>query len=123
MCVRANGSVIRSCKDGPYIFEDFEFDRTTITQFNVLCEDGFIEGFFISPAFTGCCYMLGLMIGSFIFGFLSDHYGRRLGLLGCILVSSTASLVGAFMPEYWSYLALRLVSAVGAVGLFNATFT
>ena len=77
----------------------------------------------LQPAFTGCCYMLGLMIGSFIFGFLSDHYGRRLGLLGCILVSSTASLVGAFMPEYWSYLALRLVTAVGAGGLFNATFT
>ena len=58
MCVRANGSVIRSCKDGPYIFEDFEFDRTTITQFNVLCEDGFIEGFFISVSIkvlTCCC--------------------------------------------------------------------
>ena len=27
------------------------------------------------------------------------------------------------MPGYWSYLALRIVTAVGAVGLFNSTFT
>ena len=47
MCVRANTSVdvIRSCKQGPYIFEDFEFERTTITQFNILCER---ESFIIS---------------------------------------------------------------------------
>ena len=48
MCVRANTSdhqTIRSCKRGPYIFEDFEFERTTITQFNVLCER---ESFIIS---------------------------------------------------------------------------
>ena len=27
------------------------------------------------------------------------------------------------MPDYWSYLALRLLTAVGSVGLFNSTFT
>ena len=67
--------------------------------------------------------MIGLLIGSFVSGWLSDIYGRKLGLLGCIIVSSTASLVGSFMPTYWSYLALRIVTAIGAVGLFNATFT
>ena len=67
--------------------------------------------------------MMGLLIGSFLSGYLSDIYGRKIGLLGCILVSSTGSLVGAFMPDYWSYLALRIVTAIGAVGLFNSTFT
>ena len=67
--------------------------------------------------------MMGLLIGSFLSGYLSDIYGRKYGLLGCILVSSTGSLVGAFMPDYWSYLALRIVTAIGAVGLFLSTFT
>ena len=67
--------------------------------------------------------MMGLLIGSFLSGYLSDIYGRKIGLLGCILVSSTGSLVGAFMPDYWSYLALRILTAIGAVGLFNSTFT
>ena len=67
--------------------------------------------------------MMGLLIGSFLSGYLSDIYGRKYGLLGCILVSSTGSLVGSFMPDYWSYLAVRVVTAIGAVGLFNSTFT
>ena len=67
--------------------------------------------------------MMGLLIGSFLSGYLSDIYGRKIGLLGCILVSSTGSLVGAFMPDYWSYLSLRILTAIGAVGLFNSTFT
>ena len=67
--------------------------------------------------------MMGLLIGSFLSGYLSDIYGRKYGLLGCILVSSTGSLVGAFMPDYWSYLAMRVVTAIGAVGLFNSAFT
>ena len=31
-----------------------------------------------------------------------------MALLGSMVVSTSASLVGAFMPGYWSYLALRL---------------
>ena len=27
------------------------------------------------------------------------------------------------MPDYWSYLAMRIITAVGAVGLFNSSFT
>ena len=37
------------------------------------------------------------------------RFGRKMAILGSMLVSTTASLVGAFMPEYWSYLTLRLL--------------
>ena len=67
--------------------------------------------------------MIGLLIGSFLWGWLSDIYGRKLGMLGCIIVSSTGSMVGSFMPTYWSYLALRILTAIGSGGLFNASFT
>ena len=35
-----------------------------------------------------------------------------MALLGSIVVSTSASLVGAFMPGYWSYLALRLTDKI-----------
>ena len=74
-------------------------------------------------AFTGSAYMVGLMIGSLVCGYTSDKFGRKIAMLGCILTSTIASLAGSFMPDYWSYLSLRVLTACGAVGLFNESFT
>ena len=53
-------------------------------------------------------YMVGLMIGSFGCGWMADRVGRKKTLFVSILLSSVGSLVGAFMPEYYSYLMTRL---------------
>jgi len=103
-----------------YVYPNFEFEETTVTKFNLLCDN---TDFVKSVAFTGSAYMFGLMVGSFLCGWCSDRFGRKMALLGSMVVSTSASLVGAFMPGYWSYLALRFLTAVGAVGLFNESFT
>lgn len=36
-CVRTNSSITKTCSQGPYIFEDFEFTETTVTRFSILC--------------------------------------------------------------------------------------
>lgn len=36
-CVETNTGVVKTCTQGPYIFQDFEFDETTVTRFNILC--------------------------------------------------------------------------------------
>jgi len=118
-CKRLSGTEIR-CNNGPYIFDDFEFTNTTVTRFNVLCDN---DTWWHNVAFTGSAYMVGLMIGSFVCGYTSDKFGRKRAMLGCILTSTIASLAGSFMPDYWSYLSLRVLTACGAVGLFNESFT
>jgi MFS family permease len=37
----------------------------------------------------------------------SDKYGRKLVIMLSIAASAIGSLVGAFMPEYWSFLITR----------------
>jgi len=115
-----SGNTVIECKYGPYIFDDSVFSETTVTRFNVLCANA---PEYHNVAFTGTAYMLGLMIGSIIAGYCSDKFGRKIAILGCILVSSIGSLAGSFMPDYWSYLALRFITALGAIGLFNESFT
>ena len=51
--------------------------------------------------------MAGLMIGSFLGGYFSDKLGRKIVLMAAIVVSSGGSLMGAFMPDYYSYLFSR----------------
>jgi len=116
-CVQLSDE-IEHCQS--YVYPNFEFEETTVTKFNLVCAN---TDFVQSVAFTGSAYMFGLMVGSFICGWCSDRFGRKIAILGSMLLSTTASLVGAFMPDYWTYLVLRFLTAVGGVGLFNEAFT
>ncbi|XP_023339404.1 solute carrier family 22 member 1, partial [Eurytemora carolleeae] len=88
-----------SCPDGAkFAYGEFEFKDTLVTELNLVCGEGW------KVAWVGSAYMFGLMVGSFLCGFLADKFGRKIALLIAIIISSSGSLVGAFMPEYYSYL-------------------
>jgi len=117
ICIKLDDSTTDCKHDSEFRYKDFEFDETFVTRFNLVCKDNF------KVSLVGSLYMVGLGIGSTISGFISDKYGRKLNLLFCILVSSITSLVGAFMPDYYSYTIFRVLTAIGSVGLFNESFT
>ena len=73
-------------------------------------------------SFVGMCYMFGMLVGSFVFGVLSDKLGRKLSLLTAIVIASVTSFGGAFLTEYYSYLAIRLLTGIAAKGLFMLAF-
>ena len=84
-----------------FAYNDFEFDETLVTKWNLVCDQKFKVSLVISM------YMLGLMIGSFICGTMADKFGRKKTLFFSVLCSSCASLLGSFLPEYYSYAASR----------------
>ena len=47
--------------------------------------------------------MLGLFLGSFLFGLLSDTKGRRPTLLVAIITCSTGNMLGCAMPNHWRF--------------------
>ena len=81
---------------------------------------------------SSSCFMLGLALGSLIFGVLSDKIGRKHTLLIAILtarletdtfqslmpflVSSISSVVASQMPGYVSYSLLRIPIGAGSEG-------
>jgi len=113
-----SSDVMVSCpSDAQFKYHSFEFTETIVTRFNLVCSQNF------KVSLVGIMYMVGLTFGSTFAGFISDAYGRRMALLFCITVSSVGSLAGTFMPEFYSYTAFRLITGLGAVGLFNESFT
>ena len=73
-------------------------------------------------AFINMGYMFGLLIGSFLFGILSDKYGRRKALLVGALISGGLSLSMSFIKNYWAYFALRLFLGIFSKSLFMLAF-
>ncbi|CAI0409966.1 unnamed protein product [Linum tenue] len=56
----------------------------------------------------------GMLVGSYLWGFLSDRYGRRNGFLFTAIVTSIAGLFSAFA---WNYYVLMIARCVVGVGL------
>ncbi len=63
---------------------------------------------------------IGAVIGSFFWGYLADHIGRKKAFIGTIMTCSGASLILAFTPTGdWIFLAvMRTIIGFGAAGFF-----
>ncbi|KAL6575296.1 hypothetical protein OROMI_012581 [Orobanche minor] len=66
----------------------------------------------------------GMFFGAFLWGVISDSYGRKKGILGVAIVAAGAGLLSAFSPNYISLIILRCVAGVGLGGMniFNTWF-
>ena len=63
-------------------------------------------------------FMLGLALGQLLVGPLSDVRGRRTPLLIGLAIYSVASLLCAFSPSIWFFIALRFIQGLsGAAGI------
>jgi len=105
-------------------FEDLIFDRTVMTttlieEYQLVCGRAGLRTIYNSV------YMLGLLFGSYIFGWISDTYGRLKALMLSILSVALSGTLGAFC--YGSsglhfYAFLRFITGMGGIGCFMVSF-
>ena len=107
-----------SCKSGmDYAYDDFDMDKTVATENNLVCGDYFWT------IIVDEMFMLGLMIGSFVFGVMSDKIGRRHTLMLAIVCCAVGNLLCCAMPNHWSYSIPRILASAGGEGTFVLAFT
>ena len=102
-----------------FAYEEFEMKKTIISEFNMVCD----KIFELCRPVAESLFMVGLMVGSMLFGMMSDKFGRRHALLGAILTAFVGNLAGVFMPGCWSYGVTRLVTGAGGIGVYIASFS
>ena len=67
--------------------------------------------------------MLGLGIGSALWGSLSDRRGRKPMLILSLIIFSAATLVAVFSPSIWFFIGCRLVQGIGAGGAMVLSYS
>ena len=48
-------------------------------------------------------YMIGLFIGSYIIGFISDRFGRKIAMMGSLVLLALGGALAGIMPYYSLY--------------------
>ncbi|CAL9211984.1 unnamed protein product [Musa hybrid cultivar] len=59
---------------------------------------------------------VGMLLGAYSWGIVSDIYGRRMGFLFTALITSVAGFLSSFAPNYWSLIFLRFMVGIGLGG-------
>ncbi|XP_007939047.1 solute carrier family 22 member 16 [Orycteropus afer afer] len=103
------------CLDG-YIYDQSKWESTVVTEWALVCHREWLAKL-IQPVF-----MLGVLLGAVIFGYLSDRVGRRLILWSTSIGKFLFGIAVAFTFDYYSFMATRFLLAMAASGYLVVVF-
>lgn len=87
-----------------------------LPAFPMLANDLYTSTSLVQLSLTAC--LLGLALGQLFIGPFSDIYGRRKPLLVGLVIYSIVSIMCAFVPSIWAFVALRFLQGVaGSAGI------
>ena len=77
-----------SCQPEDLIYDDSLVTSSLVRDFGLVCDSG------RSRTIYSALYMLGMLIGSYLFGWMSDTYGRLNALMLSVLTISLSGFFG-----------------------------
>ena len=107
---------VSKCTYGDLIFDHSIVSSSIVEDYDFTCDRSYLRQVY------GVLYMVGMGIGSYLMGAISDKYGRMKALMLGVLLVSGAGTLGAFMPDQHSYGILRFLTGVGGNAFFMVTF-
>ncbi|XP_014636534.1 PREDICTED: solute carrier family 22 member 16 [Ceratotherium simum simum] len=103
------------CSDG-YIYDQSKWNSTVVTEWDLVCNREWFARL-IQPMF-----MLGVLLGAVIFGYLSDRIGRRLVLWSTSIGMFFFGVAAGFTFDYYSFVVARFLLAMAASGYLIVVF-
>ncbi|KAJ7996311.1 hypothetical protein DPEC_G00235780 [Dallia pectoralis] len=107
---------LEACEDG-WEYDMVDRSSTIISEWDLVCG-------FRSLKETGqSIYMAGVLLGSAIFGRLSDRFGRRVLLLCANLMVAVGGTCTAFAPSFTFFCVFRFITGMAISGLVLNSFS
>ncbi|KAI8424659.1 hypothetical protein MSG28_003086 [Choristoneura fumiferana] len=102
-----------TCYDGctKYEFAEGLFTTSFVAEFELICERAWMANMVQSMM------MFGFLFGVFLFGWISDRYGRRIALMLSSFINVVLMVASPFSPNYWLYASLRFFIGVASGGV------
>ncbi|XP_042316696.1 solute carrier family 22 member 7-like [Sceloporus undulatus] len=105
-----NTTSVQNCQQGR-IYNSEQYVSTTATEWDLVCEK---KG--LNQAIA-TFFFVGVTLGSVLFGYMSDRFGRRRMLLVSFFITLFFGAMSAFSVSYWMFVVMRTLSGVGLTGI------
>lgn len=99
-----------------YSYDTSPFEETIVSEWDLVCERRWLA------SFTQMLLQFGILIGSIIFGFFSDRYGRKVTFLIAIAAMILIGFGIPFAPGYTTFTVLRFLLGVATAGTMVVSF-
>ncbi|GAB5578007.1 solute carrier family 22 member 6 [Prionailurus iriomotensis] len=98
------------CTNG-WIYDNSTFPSTIVTEWDLVCSNRALRQLAQSS------YMVGVLLGAMVFGYLADRLGRRKVLILNYLQTAVSGTCAAFAPNFPVYCAFRLLSGMSLASI------
>ncbi|KAL1517617.1 hypothetical protein ABEB36_001356 [Hypothenemus hampei] len=113
-CQIRSGNATTTCTE--FIYDHSEYGHTTTIEWDLTCEKAYLI------ATCNAMFMVGVMLGSIIFGATSDKWGRKITFLISSILQVLFGVLAAVAPEFWTFATARMIVGAAASGVFLVAY-
>ncbi|XP_013172468.1 PREDICTED: solute carrier family 22 member 13-like isoform X1 [Papilio xuthus] len=114
-CIQFKGignKTANTCYDDcmKYEYHNQGLQTTLISDYNLICDRQWLA------SMAQSVLMLGFLVGTFLFGWISDRFGRRNSIVASVLINVIFMLATPFSPNFWTFSIFRLITGIASGG-------
>lgn len=113
---KSNVSALRTLPCDSYIFDNSKFTSSTVMEWTMICGRAWLR------ATSDALFMLGVLLGSIIFGQMSDNYGRKPVFFASLVLQVIFGVLAGIAPDYLTFTISRLIIGATTSGVFLVAY-
>ncbi|AWP05543.1 putative solute carrier family 22 member 7-like [Scophthalmus maximus] len=98
------------CQNG-WVYDNTSFKSTLATEWDLVCDKRRVN------KATATIFFMGVMLGAAVFGYLSDRFGRKRGLMISYVMTTVFGFASAFSKTFTIFAVTRFLTGFGIAGI------
>ncbi|XP_057677082.1 solute carrier family 22 member 4-like isoform X1 [Corythoichthys intestinalis] len=103
------------CFDG-WVYSTEVYESTVVSQFDLVCDQHWKQ------PLTATIFFLGVLVGSFFSGLLSDRFGRKPVLFATIIIQATFTLLQIVAPSWQIFCFFLFCNGLGNISMYMSCY-
>ncbi|XP_076081369.1 organic cation transporter protein-like [Mytilus galloprovincialis] len=113
-CSHPINATISTCRS--WVYSKLVFDDTFVMKENLVCENKY------KVSLSKTIFFAGILLGSIVFGVISDALGRKKTVLVSVLLMFSSGMSLAWSINYLMFVILRFCNGMSTVGVFITVY-